>query len=77
MRLVLAGVAQLVGASSYRLKGHRFDSRSRPEINIPRFPCNPLLGGIQEATNQCFSLSLPSFLSVKAMKKMSSGEDKK
>ena len=32
----LAGVAQLVGASSHKLKGHRFDSRSEhtPEVRV-------------------------------------------
>ena len=41
--------------------------------------CDPQYGHVQEATNQCFFLALMFLslpLSLKAMKKMSSGEDK-
>ena len=67
----LASVAQLVGASSHKPKGHRFNSKSG---YVPRlwvwFPVKACTGGWGGATNRCFfhidvslSLSLSSSLS--------------
>ena len=52
--LALAGVAQLVGVLSYKPKGCRFNSQSG---HIPRWLVPSLVGGEQEATDQCFSLA--------------------
>ena len=52
----LAGVAQLVGASSSKLKGHGFNFRSG---HIPGlWSRSPVQVRLQEAPDRCFSLTL-------------------
>ena len=55
----LASVAQLVGAPSYRSKGHGFDSQSG---HMPRLRVWFLVQYVQKVADQYFSLS--SFLSL-------------
>ena len=78
----LAGVAQLVGASSHRLKGRRFDSWSG---HTPRLQVWSQVGARAEwqlinvsLAHQCFSPPLSPCLSFSLkLASMSLGEDKK
>ena len=78
----LASVAQLVGESSHGLKSRGFDSQSGHMLRLWVWSL-VRVHTYRKTTNLCFSLtwcfspSLSSpFLALKAMKKMSSGEDK-
>ena len=69
----LAGMAQLVGALSWQPKGCRFIPAQGTYLGSW---FDPWSGSVQEATGSV-SPSLPLSLSLKAIKKMSSGECKK
>ena len=75
--LTLAGVAHLVGVSSHN---QRVVGSIPGQGTYLGFGFSPWSWSVQEATNWCSCLSLkflslPSSLSKRAMKKMSSGED--
>ena len=55
-----AGVAQMVGLSSHRPKGHGFDFQSG---DIPRLWFNPWWGHLQESTQWMFLSDINVFLS--------------
>ena len=78
LNLALASMAQLVGASSHKPKGHEFDSHSG---HIPRLQVWPLVGVCERGSPLMFlspiDVSFPSLpLSLKSVG-MSSGEDPK
>ena len=77
----LTSMAQLVGVSSHKPKGHRFDSQSG---HMPRLWVRSLVGACVRGNQLMFlshingslPLSLPSLLSKKSIS-MSSGKDLK
>ena len=78
--LALASVAEMAGTLPHVSKDHRFDSHPVRTYLGCRF--DPQSSSQREATKGCFSLklmfiSLSLLLFLKAMKKMSSGENKK